>query len=461
MSGKILIPVIVMGVAMLWPFIQINYPVPRAMNYMADALIAVSAVFVILRIIVNGRWATLPGRYWFVFLGFVYVCVSGAVLNGVSGDTVFAGVRSYFRYIPIFLLPFAYKYEAKDIRLLFWFFLAILLIQLPVTLYQKFVMFAHYYSGDFISGTFRKTSAVAIFVSMAICGVVALFIDKRISVGTALLLALLFLVPAGMSETKVTPILLMLGVGVIFLVRRKQISFRQLAPIAAGGVLLVGMFAGMYHFLYLKEGNSSYFDLMADTDRMLTGYNFRGVEALPIEIPIRKRSNMIAKQEPKLSEEVPTIGRFDSITMPFHALFPHEMTYLALGLGMANMESTFGSGGDYRILVTELDGSATTLSMMLWEVGLFGTLFFVGFIIVSLRDSVRESRQDTWAGSVALMHASSTSIMLLALVYINSFHLPEVLLPFFFFSGMVAANIRKEAEATEPQPNLLVVSRPA
>ena len=100
---KNLIPALVLSAYSLWPFVLSQFPaLPPDAKFVPDLTIAVAAALLVPRLLATGAWATIQGKYILVFALFAYVVVSGIVLNGVSAETTFSGIRTYFRFVPLF-----------------------------------------------------------------------------------------------------------------------------------------------------------------------------------------------------------------------------------------------------------------------------------------------------------------------------------------------------------------------
>ncbi len=114
------------------------------------------------RLVLLGRIGLVPLRYWLVFLGFLYIVVCGSILNALSPDVAFAGIRFYFKYVPLFLLPFAFDYSEKDVKRLFTLVMILAFIQIPLAVRQRFFMFADKLSGDVVTGTTASSGGLAV-----------------------------------------------------------------------------------------------------------------------------------------------------------------------------------------------------------------------------------------------------------------------------------------------------------
>ncbi len=432
----------VIFVAMTIDSVRMVYPdAPRQVGYISDAVIAVMSIFLISRIIADKSWSLIPARYILVFLGFVYVCVAGVVLNGVSGDTVFAGVRVYFRYVPMFLLPFAFDYSDREWTFHLKFILLILLVQIPVTLYQRVVQFEAIFTGDVIGGTYGSSTTIAILSSIGVLFLLTWYLHGRLSAGKTALFSLALLIPPGLAETKVTPILLLLGGLAIVWNMRKSLSAKRIVFIGILGLAGISIFSGLYSYLYSRSDGSGYFDIMVDPDR---NYHYTDVETPKLELPRKTRTDLIARSneyEPVGEEEEGRLGRIDSIRMPFEALLPDEPLYFALGLGIGNVTSDFGSGGAYKDLHLAFSVTQTTINHLIWETGITGCLLFIAFLFMLTRDCLRASpiaRSDDALLASAMWATCAT--MWFCLAYTSLWYKPELMVPFIYFAGLIVAN---------------------
>lgn len=147
------------------------------------------------------------------------------------------------------------------------------------------------------------------------------------------------------------------------------------------------------------------------------------------------------------------VGRFDSVYLPLAALFPHEISHVFLGLGIGNVSSDFGSGGQYLRVNNELGASQTTISLLLWETGVLGTAFFSAFLFMVLVDSYLLGRLESPIASFASGFFAVTTIFLVCLLYTNLLNVKEATTLFFFFAGIiVAARVKlRQTSRTSPQ----------
>ena len=187
--------------------------IPKQFVYFPDLVIGCVASFVVVRLIATKRLGRIPLRYVLLFSAFCYVVISGALVNHLSPEVLFAGLRTYFKYVPLFLLPFAYDYSDRDIKYQFVALLCLGLLQIPVSFYQRFIQYRDSHRVDVITGTLAGggSGTLSIVLVSMVTAIIALYLGKRISVRWAFGLGLLLLLPTTINETKVTPILLLIG----------------------------------------------------------------------------------------------------------------------------------------------------------------------------------------------------------------------------------------------------------
>src|SRR3712207_4412661 len=83
------------------------------------------------------RTILVPQKYIILFSIMIVLVIVGVVANTVQSGAIFAGLRRYFRYAPIFLLPIVYQFSDDQFKQQLKFFLAIALLQLPIAVYQR------------------------------------------------------------------------------------------------------------------------------------------------------------------------------------------------------------------------------------------------------------------------------------------------------------------------------------
>ncbi|MCP5181850.1 MAG: hypothetical protein H6994_18300 [Pseudomonadales bacterium] len=424
-------------------FFKAQIPAASAVfNYGVDLLLGILCPLVIGRIIVRRSWNQIPPKYILLFVGFFVVLVAGIVLNDVQGDTIFAGTRYYLRYFPVFLLPFAYDYDEQDIRVLTRLFLALMLIQIPIVLWQRFIFGAGVVTGDIVTGTFASGTGLVVAGIMGILYVFALFLKNRISATAAVVLALLFILPTSLAEAKAAPLLLGGGILVLLWVSRRSISASKLVGISFASALGFLVFVGLYAALYAPEEGVGYFEVMTDSR---FDYHNVGTEDVQFDLNRESRGDLIAKTNPEdaIAKNTRVPGRFDQIVLPFKILFPDDIVRLALGVGIGNMSATFMSGGKYLELSNRLMLSGTSISQLLWETGVLGTTLYITFFLLLYRDFSRYANRSGETGLSLHAFAAFCSIIIASIPYTNFMFLFDVMVPVYFLFALAIASQRR------------------
>ena len=442
---KLLLPSSVIFAISLITILKEQMPgLPARVQYVPDLVVAFVGSIVVARIVLLGRIGLLPLRYWLVFVGFLYVVVCGSILNHLSADVAVAGIRYYFKYVPLFLLPFAFDYSEKDIKRLFGVVTVLALVQVPVAFHQRFFEFATELSGDNVRGTTGSSGGLAVLGVALVLVVFALYLDSRISSIRAGTLGMLFLAPASLAEVKVVPIFFFFGVLAVLLSRRSRLGTSRIIGGACGAALLIGSFVLVYNALYAEARHGDYIELVASKDRALSHYMYKGMDALPFRT-MSERKDLVAKPI-RFRTDPRQVGRFDSLWLPFSALLPSEAMKLLVGVGIGNTFSTFGDGAQFLFVRDELGGGMTTVTQLIWETGIFGALFFVMTIALVGIDSLKVSVDKGFIGTVGAAWVGVITVVGVELIYHSMFGIPILASLFFLFSGIVTASRRAVAK---------------
>ena len=420
---------------------------PGVFRWVPDILIGVIAVIVISRVTIN-RSMKIPVVYLFVFSLFLLVVISGVILNQVSPDVIFAGVRTYFKYIPVFLLGMVYDYTKDDLKKQFIVLIVIGLLQVPLVFWQRFVQYRYTYSGDAITGSLNSSNSLSIMMIALVFMLIALFLQKHITFKTTFVLSFLLFLPTTLNETKVTPIFFVVGMVSLIFILRKNLSTKQIGIVMSGGFLFLIIFVSFYDKLYQRD--VGYIDLLSDKERMIDNYNLKGYEADANAVFDRDKIIVGEIKLPERSE----LGRLDSILIPLNVLTDKGIPQLMFGLGIGNVISEFGKGGQYDYIKKPLFAGSTTITQLLWETGLLGACLFSIFVFLIGLDSLYLSKQtDIW-GALAAGWFSITTIILFSLPYNTIFHINEIAILFFYYSGIVVfRNAQIKSKVIDPVNN--------
>ncbi|NOY72311.1 MAG: hypothetical protein GXP14_08035, partial [Gammaproteobacteria bacterium] len=86
-------------------------------------------------------------KYVLFLTAYLLLVFIGVVLNAMPEGPLVAGLRTYLKFIPFFLLPAAYAFSHEQIQSQLKFLLFLILMQVPLVLYQRFVQYKGVLSG--------------------------------------------------------------------------------------------------------------------------------------------------------------------------------------------------------------------------------------------------------------------------------------------------------------------------
>lgn len=374
---------------------------PRVVALSPEIISAFAMVIVALRL-GRDREIIIPPKYILWFGMMVLVIVAGIAVSTVQPGAAFAGLRTYFRYAPIFLLPIVYHFSDDQIKKQLKFLLFFALLQFPVTAHQKIT--APNASGDHMVGTIGVSSLLSIFLICAIAMLTALLVKKTIRLKHYIPLTMLLFLPTTLNETTGTLFLLPLAfVLPVILAPGQRNKLRLLIPIGAFGALVIGIFVVTYNTEY--------------GDRWGGNVGASIFEGGAIEFLYRGATSDTTTRDAEGS--MAAIGRLDSVVMPFR--LDSDPVTLTVGNGIGNVSKSFHEllDGDMAEQAVLYGVDFTAATKLLWELGVIGlalSFLFYWFIFSDARTLA--ARQD-FSGAIALGWASVIPILAASMFYRN------------------------------------------
>jgi hypothetical protein len=190
-------------------------------------------------------------------------------------------------------------------------------------------------------------------------------------------------------------------------------------------------------------------DFMSRGDVILDRYTYKGLSANASALS--RGDEKIVGKPVRLTDRATWIGRFDSLSMAFDVLPARDVTRAIFGLGVGNVSSRFGSGGEYIHLRDELGATMTTLTQLIWEAGAAGALLAVILFALFARDALSVSSSSSEWRTFGAGWFGVAVIALCTLIYTNYIELPEVTILLAFFAGLMAEKaqqVRRVADST-------------
>ena len=409
----------------------------RLLILLPEALSGLVALIIVGRAIA-GRTVNLDRRYVIFFVLLSLTMLFGFVSQAVSSGAIVAGLRSYLKFVPFFLLPAVYPFTRRQLKMQFFVLLMLLALQAPLALYQRFVQFGgKFHTGDFVAGSVTTSGIMTLVMSGGIAAIVVLYLRRRISLLLLLLgMGMLFL-PMTINETKATvvlgPIAMLLPV-VVAGVRRTEI--RRLAPVMVMGLIGAVIFVQAYNSLaqYQRYGRSiqEFFN-----DEVLTDYLY----------------TQAADGKPR------ALGRVDSIILAVRQISSDPLSLtVGLGAGNASPSPIARFSGEYADYFVPYGIGMTQISTFLWEIGFVGLGVYLLFLLLIFMDARLVARHSDERAALGQTWATVTVIMGLGLFYAQVFSANEIGYLFWFFSGLVAVEARRLRQ-TARAPSRAAVAR--
>ncbi|WP_373498653.1 hypothetical protein [Desulfococcus sp.] len=377
------------------------------------------------------RKIKLRPSYFYFYVAFAVHVLIGVIGNQVQPLAVLNGLRVYFKFVPFYFLPLIYDIEEESLKRHITMMLAIALLQCPLAVYQRMVEYAHTFSGDRVAGTLTAAPVLTLFLVCTISVLIGFYIKKRISLKTFAILVFVSFLPTAINETKATVILLPLAVLIpsIFGVK-KGARIKVVATVIPAMILMVVGF----HFLYKIIYERNYDVVEFYTKGKVTEYLYKGKEAEQVVGGIESE-----------------VGRLDSILYAYTEN-SEDLFRLIWGVGIGNAAVSFSKKfqGKYTDEYIRLGGQKTGLSVAIWEIGLFGIFHIVWFLFLVFFDAMKLRDQKDLPGSIALGWLGVIAVFAAAMPYQNLITKNELMYPFFYISGLIAAK-RYSVEKTMPE----------
>ncbi len=408
------------------PFLAFNKLLPNSARHLTD----LGAIFIFIALVaeaVRTRQFFLPAKYTLFAIFLIMAITLSAIVSGQSLGSLLFGIKIYFVYIPYFLLPFAVRFTHGEVQGWLTFLLSIAILQLPLTLFQRFIQFGdRMHTGDYITGLMGISSFLSIFLICAIALVNAYYLHKKISLISLLVLTVVFFLPTTINETKGTLFLLPLALTVpalIYVLRSGSLA--KFIPVALIGGLFFTAFVAIYN-----QFEQAVFDrTLAEKD--LFEYTFRDREQF------RDSSESPVAAQRKLNKTGET-GRGDAILIPLEVLSSDGL--LAFGKGLGNITHTtvpffLGDGDKYE----HLKPTYNVVSRVLWELGLIGVVLaftIVGLVTADIWSLLQRTGFDAmiatgWLGVTAVLAAS--------MVYKDLINANVLSAPFWLITGYLCS----------------------
>jgi hypothetical protein len=416
------------------PYLAEQGWIPAVAKYLEEGIALVVALYVVV-VGARSQFRNVRAEYWFLFAAIVAVMVCGIVINAVGSGPIFAGLRSYLRAVPLFLLPAVFTIEDKVLKRQLLLLLAISFVQVPTAIYQRMTRWAAgHISGDWVIGTVMNSGILTIFLICVACILTGFYMRKRIKLVPYLGLMLIVLTPTMFNETKATLVLLPIGI------------LTTLIAGARPGQRLSNAFSA---FLVLAVFTAIFIPVYDYYVKPRWGYGLVDFITMPgrVEGYLEKRGAAIGA--------VKQVGRVDAVTVPLKE-FSSDPPKLAFGLGIGNAsDSSLGKQftGEYFRRYEPFGQS--TAAILILETGVLGLALVLLLHLMIFRDAKAVAARDQGLyGAFAAGWTGVMAVMMISLFYKNMTPSGSVAFTFWYFAGVVAARrmrLRDVARAAAPR----------
>lgn len=397
---------------------------PRVVTWIPEILSLIAMVLVFLLGTKNKSLA-LGGKYVIFFFFFFSFVIGGLVINQVDAGVVFAGVRTYTKYLPFFFLPLVYAFTDDDMKKQIRFLLILTLLQFPVAIYQRFIKYSGGASGDVIGGTLgaHTSGVLSVYLACSISVVIAFYLNKQIKRKTFLILLTMLFIPMTLNETKISLFILpfALIMPVLFMSGGKEKVLKIISTVIIGGLILV-TFLQVYDHLQSERKGSSLLEWMADEE---------------------KRDKYLMKGDVDFRSGEYEVGRFDSILLAIKFLNKEGNLLVGVGIGNASPSFTEKFTGEYYKKYSWTEPTKVYLARILWEMGIAGVLTFLLFFMFLFFDVAELRKQKSVAGYLSHGWISIVCVVAASFFYFKTFESNLFAYLFWYFSGyLVGQRVR-------------------
>lgn len=380
-----------------------------------------SGFLLILLLFAIGRRNAMALSPKYIIVGVILVLhISlGGILNAISPGAFVGGIRVYFAFLPLFILPAVYEFSERETRSFLKFVLAFALLQVPVSVYQRIFVYPITPTGDVVRGMFPSGAIMSTFLIAVIAILMAMYLRGHLSRPKLFGLCCLLPIPMLINETKASVVLLpvaLIGVAIFF--RQSAARWRVITKTLGLCVAFVVIFGVAYDHYFAKPG-----ERMA----LLKYFSEDALRDL---------------QKDELQGNPRTVGRLDSIENAYDFL-DEDFTKLAFGLGIGNVtnpDTISVIEGEYSDQYEDYGAATTTYSFLLWEIGSIGVFITLLIVALLLMDAKRAAVGESFASSLALGWCGVLIMFPLAFLYKDLVHCNVVVALTMYVSGLMACS---------------------
>ena len=356
----------------------------------------------------------IPIKYSLLIVLYLSHLLLGFIFNEIPPGAILAGLRTYTKFIPIFLMPIVFSLTEESFKKIVKFIYFLAMIQFPVVLYQRFVEYKLDLSGDKMGGTLgaQASGVLSIFMLMVLSFLIAFYFKDLISFRLFIFSFAASFLPTTMNETKITFILL--PISLIFPAIFLRDKIQSIIRISLAAILLTTSFfvlKEVYNYFQIPRWGYGIETFVAMPGR-LEGYSERRIDPIIYAIDNAKK----------------------------------DIRFSLFGHGAGNVSEGFTPflNGKYVQEGIYYDSKSTSFTTMIWEIGFLGILIFLLFPLFVFLDFANFSKDKSFFGAFSLGMLSFTVLFVLSFFYTDTMIKNLFMYLFFFSAGYVAYRRNQE-----------------
>jgi hypothetical protein len=288
-------------------------------------------------------------------------------------------------------------------------------VQVPLAVFQRLVLYPKQY--DLVSGTVGVSSLLSILLVCTIALLVSLYVKKELSLKAMLMACAYLSIPTMLNETKSSLVFLPLAFLLpFFLSSGNEKKLGQLLAIGATVAGVMAAFIFVYDYFIMDRWGYGILDFLSTEGRM-EKYLYKGVQP---------------------DEDFDEIGKVDGYFLALSVL-SEDPIKLLFGLGIGNVSNSFlgGLDGEYWSQYARFGIQTTTVSYLLWEIGVLGLLLHFWVLWQIFKDAKYLSTTSGRWGALGLGWMVVTIFIFIALGYKRFLFANLMGYLFWFYSGVV------------------------
>ena len=400
--------------------------IPRWATWGPELISLILVVLILLRFAILKEFA-LGVKYVLLMAVFIIVFFASSLINLSGSGAIIVGMRTYFKTLPIFLLPAVFNVDSDRLKKQLKFILPLLLIQCPLALYQRLFQFGLEANGDQIRGSLNTSGVLSLMMICAIAVLNGLYQKKILKLRQFIVFSLILFIPTTINETKVTLVYLPLAIVIPFVFASDHKIYnkiRKLVTLMAVGGVLLSIFVPVYDYFMKPKWGYGILEFIESG---------KAVEYVYSGTPYNQNTNW--RRGDRLFVAA------DSVSKDLGSFF--------FGYGPGNVAVSYFNEFQDKEVDPAANANDQAVTNIIWEEGFLGLLAYMIFLVFIFRDARFLRKQGSFLGAFALGWCAVVILIGLNLFYKNMLITNIVNYFFWYLSGVVASQVYRLRHAKQ------------